>query len=130
MARRKERGEMPRLTLKKARELVIQEFGTAKGLEAEPNAPKGYFQMYIGKLCVRVRNDYPRESGCIVLSVCMDSGRGYFEQYHDPDTLEESFDAEDRARRHSEHEALKDWVGTNGPEVCHATIDRVWNEPC
>lgn len=128
MGRKKSTGEMPRLTLKKARELVIQEFGTAKGLEAEPNAPKGYFKMYIGKLCVRVRNDYPRESGCIVLTGSMAGGCGYFEQFHNPVTLEESFEAEDRARRRSEHEALKDWVGASGPEVCHAAIERAWEE--
>lgn len=37
--------KMPRLTLKKARALLIQEFGTAKGLEKDPCALDGYFQM-------------------------------------------------------------------------------------
>lgn len=115
-----------RLTLKKARELAIQEFGTAKGLQAEDNAPPCYFIMQLGNLSVRIRPD-ACGSGCIEIDVTMNGYGCQCAQYHDADTLEENFEVENQRQRENEREKMKDWVYTNGPEVCHALIDKIWN---
>ena len=58
-----------RLTLKTARALAVQEFGTAKGLEPDRGTDlEGYFRMQMGNLCVSIQPDIGM-SGCIVVSV-------------------------------------------------------------
>ena len=45
-----------RLTLKTARALAVQEFGTAKGLEPDRGTDlEGYFRMQMGNLCVSIQ---------------------------------------------------------------------------
>lgn len=115
-----------RLTLKKARELAIQEFGTAKGLKAEDNAPPCYFIMWLGNLSIRIHPD-ASGSGCIEIYATTNGYGCCCTQYHDADTLEENFEVEEKRRREAERENMKDWVNTNGPEVCHTLIDKLWN---
>ena len=42
-----------RLTKKTAAALAVRELGTARGLEAEPGMPEGYFHITFGNLDVR-----------------------------------------------------------------------------
>lgn len=115
-----------RLTLKKARELALQEFGTAKGLEAEQNAPAGYFHMRFGALGVHIRPDI-YGSGCIKIEVRLSGGYGTCTQYHDPETLQEKFEVEEVCERREKQDRLKEWVDDLGPELAHAAVDRLWN---
>lgn len=43
-----------RLTKKTAAALAVRELGTARGLEAEPGMPEGYFHITFGSLDVRI----------------------------------------------------------------------------
>lgn len=115
-----------RLTLKKARELALQEFGTAKGLEAEPCAMSGYFHMRLGSLGIQIHPDI-YGSGCIEVVVALSGGYGRCVQYHDPETLKENFEVEEKRANRENRDRLEDWVNTQGPEFCHAAVDRIWN---
>lgn len=117
-------GGVKPLTLKKARELALQEFGTAKGLEKDDHAPAGYFCMSLGTLRISIRND-TGSSERIKIEVQM-YGYGHCIQLHDPETLKQDFDAEERYKQELKRETFKEWVDFNGPEFCHAEIDRVW----
>ena len=46
-----------RLTKKMAAALAVRELGTARGLEAEPGMPEGYFHITFGNLDVRIFPD-------------------------------------------------------------------------
>lgn len=127
MKRRIYTKKMPRLTLKKARALLMQEFGTAKGLKKDDCALDGYFQMRLGNLCIQIHNDYPDQTGCIVLEVSMPGGSGYFTRLYKPDTLEEDYEAETLQDRRNERERLEEWVNTNGAEVCCSIVEKIWN---
>ena len=127
MAKKKEYPGGVKLTAKKARELAVQEIGAAKGLKKEPNAPEGFFQMQFGSLNVRIHPDISG-SGCILLEVAFACGTGRCVQYHNPETLEQDFKAEEEAARRARREALEDWVNTNGADVCHAAVNRIWNK--
>jgi len=116
-----------KLTMKKARELAIQELGTAKGLMAEPCSMKGYYCMTIGNLTARIHPDWCGDSGCIILTVALGSGSGESVQFHDPETLEQNFGAEEKRRMEIEQERLETWVDGYGPEHCHQKIDEIWN---
>lgn len=52
-------------------------------------------------------------------------GRAF--QLHDPETLQEDFEAEEQRLRKERREALQDWVGTNGVEACRAEVEKIWN---
>ena len=49
------------------------------------------------------------------------------EQLHDPETLQEDFEAEEQRLRKERREALQDWVGTNGVEACREEVEKIWN---
>lgn len=55
------------------------------------------------------------------------SGYGRAFQLHDPETLQEDFEAEEQRLRKERREALQDWVGTNGVEACRAEVEKIWN---
>ena len=59
-----------KLTLKKARELALQEFGTAKGIQREENALPDYYIMRLGNMRVRIAPDTYGGTGCILIEVC------------------------------------------------------------
>lgn len=82
-----------KLTLKKARELALQEFGTAKGIQQEENALPDYYIMRLGNMRVRIAPDTYGGTGCILIEVRL-SGYGRAFQLHDPETLQEDFEAE------------------------------------
>ena len=121
-----------RLTLKTARALAVQEFGTAKGLERETGMPEGYYHMMIGNLEVRIHPDASNSSfrsscyGLIQMAVRMNGSPTSIVQFFDKDTLEQNFREEEIDRRAKRHEMLVDWVDTNGPEVCHKKVDEIW----
>lgn len=115
-----------KLTLKKARELALQEFGTAKSLAADPNAMPGYFIMKIGNLHIRISPDI-YGSGCIVIRAGMCGGTGTCIQYHDPETLKENFDVEEQQSRRDRQDNLEQWVYDLGLEAAHTAVDRIWN---
>lgn len=117
-----------KLTLKKARELALQEFGTAKGLQREENAMRDYYIMRLGNMRVRIAPDTYGGTGCILIEVRLNGYRCAF-QLHDPETLQQDFKAEEERVRRDQREALQDWIGTNGPEVCHAEVEKIWNRP-
>lgn len=58
-----------KLTLKKARELALQEFGTAKGIQREENALPDYYIMRLGNMRVRIAPDTYGGTGCILIEV-------------------------------------------------------------
>lgn len=65
-------------------------------------------------------------TGCILIEVRL-SGYGRAFQLHDPETLQEDFEAEEQRLRKERREALQDWVGTNGVEACRAEVEKIWN---
>lgn len=115
-----------KLTLKKARELALQEFGTAKGIQQEENTLPDYYIMRLGNMRVRIAPDTYGGTGCILIEVRL-SGYGRAFQLHDPETLQEDFEAEEQRLRKERREALQDWVGTNGVEACRAEVEKIWN---
>lgn len=116
-----------RLTLKTARALAVQEFGTMKGLKQEdgPNA-EGFFVMELGNLEIKIHPDMSG-SGCIELSVSMRGGNGFIFQLHNRDTLERNYKEEEIQKKKERREALEEWVSSVGPEPCHRAIDDFWN---
>ena len=94
-----------KLTLKKARELALQEFGTAKGIQREENALPDYYIMRLGNMRVRIAPDTYGGTGCILIEVRL-SGYGRAFQLHDPETLQEDFEAEEQRLRKERREAL------------------------
>lgn len=116
-----------KMTLKKARELAMQEFGTARGLHRECGLTD-YFEMRFGNLHVRIAPDTNGGTGCIRLEARL-NGYGCAFQLHDPETLKRDFVAEENRLRKERREALEDWIDTNGPEVCHAKVEEIWNRP-
>ena len=115
-----------KLTLKKARELALQEFGTAKGIQREENALPDYYIMRLGNMRVRIAPDTYGGTGCILIEVCL-NGYGRAFQLHDPETLQEEFEAEEERLRKERREALQDWVSENGLEACRAEVEKIWN---
>lgn len=115
-----------KLTLKKARELALQEFGTAKGIQREENALPDYYIMRLGNMRVRIAPDTYGGTGCILVEVCL-NGYGRAFQLHDPETLQEDFEAEEERLRKERREALQDWVSANGIEACRAEVEKIWN---
>ena len=115
-----------KLTLKKARELALQEFGTAKGIQREENALPDYYIMRLGNMRVRIAPDTYGGTGCILIEVCL-NGYGRAFQLHDPETLQEEFEAEEERLRKERREALQDWVSDNGLEACRAEVEKIWN---
>ena len=123
MAKKKQYPGGVKLTLKKARAIAMQEFGTARGLAKEEPAPFGYFTMRIGNLYIRIHPDTYDETGCIVVSTKMANGTGQSLKLLDPETLQKNFDALERYIRLSKKSQMEDWVNLNGPEFCHKQID-------
>ncbi len=117
-----------KLTLKKARELALQEFGTAKGLQREECALPDYYIMQFGNMRVRIAPDTYGGTGCILVEVCM-NGYGRAFQLHDPETLQQDFKAEEERLRQDRRDILQDWIDTNGRDVCHAEVEKIWNRP-
>lgn len=121
-----------RLTKKQAAALAVQELGTARGLEREPGMPEGYFRIMIGNLQARIFPDasnssYRSSAGLIQLQISMNGSPERIVQFFWPDTLEQNFRyEEDVYRRVTRREALEDWIERDGPEKCHAEIDRLW----
>lgn len=126
MTKKKEYPGGVKLTLKKARAVAVQEFGTAKGLEKEETAMPGYFTMKIGNLHVRIHPDTYDGTGCIVVSAELAFATGRTRKFLDPETLQDNYDALERHCKRDQRDDLKDWVLTNGPEYCHDQVDRIW----
>lgn len=121
-----------RLTKKTAAALAVQELGTARGLEHEPNMPEGYFHITFGSLDVRIHPDASKSShrsssGLIQLGVDMGTGERIV-RFFWPDTLEENFREEEIYQRVESREALEEWIERDGAEKCHAEIERIWKE--
>lgn len=121
-----------RLTKKMAAALAVQELGTARGLEHEPNMPEGYFHITFGSLDVRIHPEATKSSrrsssGLIQLGVDMGT-RERIVRFFWPDTLEENFQEEEIYQRVERKEAMEEWIERDGPEKCHAEIDRLCRE--
>ena len=81
-----------RLTMKTAKELARQEFGTAAGLMRDTDTDlEGYFKMILGHLVVTIRPDI-RMSGCIEVRAGMHTANHSCVGYFDPATLEPRYD--------------------------------------
>jgi len=116
-----------RLTLKTARTLAVQEFGTCKGLkQSDWHNSEGFYMMEMGNLRIDIRPDMSC-SGCIQIDVSMHGAPGHIYQLHDRDTLQRNYKEEDVQRRKERREAFEDWVSGSGPEPCHKAIDDFWN---
>ena len=117
-----------RLTLKTARALAVQEFGTAKGLEPDrATCLEGYFTMQMGNLGVSIHPDMGM-SGCIEVSVGMSTASHRCVGYFNRETLEPDYDMMDKYERQEKRQALEQWVYGSGPELCHKLIDEIWNK--
>lgn len=123
MAKKKQYPGGVKLTLKTARAIAMQEFGTARGLQKDDCGMPGYFTMEIENLYVRIHPDTYDETGCIVVSTKMANGTGQSLKLLDPETLQENFDALERYIRLSKKSQMEDWVNLNGPEFCHKQIN-------
>ena len=106
--------------------MALQEFGTAKGLQREEDALPDYYIMRLGNMRVRIAPDTNGGTGCILIEVSL-NGYGRAFQLHDPETLQQDFKAEEDRLRKDRREALQDWIDTNGPDVCHAEVEKIWN---
>ena len=127
MARKKTYPGGFRLTLKTARALAVQEFGTAKGLELDRGTDlEGYFRMQMGNLCISIQPDIGM-SGCIVVRAGLCTASHTCVGYFNRETLEPDYDTMDKYERKEKREALETWVGDIGPDACHKRIDEVWN---
>lgn len=115
-----------RLTLKTARTLAVQEFGTAKGLEQDRTCPDGFFTMQMGNLCVSIHPDLGM-SGCIEVYAGLSTASHTCVGYFNRETLEPDYDVMDRYEQREKREALEQWVFGGGPEPCHKIIDEIWN---
>jgi len=116
-----------RLTLKTARALAVQEFGTCKGLkQSDWHNSEGFYEMALGNLKIEIHPDMSC-SGCIQIDVSMFNGNGHIFQLHDRETLERHYKEEDVQRWKERREAFEDWVSGSGPEPCHKAIDDFWN---
>ncbi len=117
-----------RLTLATAKKLAVQEFGTAKGLEADPVTDReGYFRMKMGNLVISIRPDIEM-SGCIEVIVSMYTANHRCAGYFNKETLEPDFNVMEKYERREKREALEQWVYGGGPEPCHELIDEIWGE--
>ncbi len=116
------------LTLKKARELAIQELGTARGLEAEHGMIKGFFHMSLGNVNVKIRPDIGggRRTGRLIEMV-IGTATQRIAHLFDPDTLEQNFIEEEIRLNADKREELENWVDANGPEICHKEINEIWD---
>lgn len=116
-----------RLTMKTAKELARQEFGTAAGLMRDTDTDlEGYFKMILGHLVVTIRPDI-RMSGCIEVRAGMHTANHSCVGYFDPSTLEPCCDVMERYEREEIQEWLEQWVFGSGPEPCHKLIDEIWS---
>ena len=109
------------LTLKKARAVAIQEFGTARGLAKDPLLI-GLYRMNFANLHIEIRTD----ADCIVVRVNLAHGAGSSVKYFDPETLQEDFKAIESYCQDKEHAVISDWVNRSGPEYCQKQIDAIW----
>ena len=127
MARKKDYSGGFRLTLKTARALAVQEFGTCKGLkQASWHNSEGFYEMILGNLEIEIHPDMSG-SGCIQINVSMNGTPGNICQLHDRDTLHRNYEEEDVQRRKEQREEFETWVSMGGPEPCHKAIDDFWN---
>lgn len=114
------------LSMKTAKELARQEFGTAVGLMRDPGTNlDGYFVMNLGNLAITIRPDI-RMSGCIEVRAGMHTANHSCVGYFDPATLEPRYDVMERYEREENQEWLEQWVFGAGPEPCHKLIDEIW----
>ena len=117
-----------RLTLKTARALAVQEFGTAKGLEPDRGTClEGFFTMQMGNMGVSICPDLGM-SGCIVVRAGLCTASHTCVGYFNRETLEPDYDVMDKYERQEKHEALEQWVFGGGPEPCHKLIDQIWDK--
>ena len=127
MARKKTYPGGFRLTLATARALVVQEFGTAKGLEPDRGTClEGFFTMRMGNMGISISPDLGM-SGCIVVRVGLCTASHTCIGYFNRETLEPDYDVMDKYERKEKREALVQWVSGGGPEPCHKAIDDFWN---
>ena len=128
MARKKTYPGGFRLTLATARALVVQEFGTAKGLEPDRGTClEGFFTMRMGNMGISISPDLGM-SGCIVVRVGLCTASHTCIGYFNRETLEPDYDVMDKYERKEKREALVQWVSGGGPEPCHKLIDEVWEK--
>lgn len=101
MADKRHHPEITRLTLKKAKQLAKQEFGTAKGLKHESGDPIGLYSMDIGNLEIRIHPHHcgPAREERFEIRVGMKGAYRSSWQLHDPETLQQDFEAEERYRQ-------------------------------
>lgn len=117
-----------RLTMKTARALAIQEFGTAKGLEPDRGTDlEGFFRMEMGNLVVSMNPDMGM-SGCIELRTWMCTANHTCIGYFNRETLDPDYSVMDRYEREKKREALETWIFGGGPEPCHKLIDQIWDK--
>ena len=112
-----------RLTMKTAKELARQEFGTAVGLMRDPGTNlDGYFVMNFGNLAITIRPDI-RMSGCIEVRAGMSTMNHNCGGYYDPATLEPRYDVMERYEQEENQDRLEQLVFGAGPEQCHKLIE-------
>ena len=117
-----------RLTKKTAAALAVRELGTARGLEAEPGMPEGYFHITFGSLDVRIFQDasdssHRSSSRLIQMRIDMDGGPERIARFFNPDTLEQCTGEEEVYRRAHRRDQLEEWIEREGVEKCRRTVE-------
>jgi hypothetical protein len=116
---------IPRLTLKTARELAIQELGTAKGLAKDTSySGQDVYSMSIGNLHIHIRMDWMNsDSRCIAIEIR--SMGGNITMLFNRETLREDFGEEERQKAAIRKEDFETRVDEIGIEGCQKIIDRL-----
>lgn len=128
--KRQAQSRRPKLTLKAAKAIAIQELGTAKGLvpHESNNAEYQRYEMQMGNHTV------------VIANVCGYWGIAYILfgdkwTYYDIDTLQESYYIADAERKQARREVVRDMVCSDtefvfktiveehGADACHSMLD-------
>lgn len=116
------------VTLEQARDLAIQEFGTAMDLQQDISRPTGWYCMDLGSLRISIQPDTCARTGCIVLAVSMEGMTGQLVQLYDPETLVVDDISGRYFARCQQQQLIEQWVLERGLDYCRETIYRLWND--
>lgn len=98
MYKKRKKTELPRLSLKTARELALREVGTAKGLtRLEKTPPEIYvYKMQLGNFEITIDNDVSYYKWYFRLTIKPTDGFIVdIQRVYNPETLEEDYDTEE-----------------------------------
>jgi len=115
----------PRLTLKAAKAIVVQELGTAAKLMPHENNCAEYqrYEMRIGTFTAVIEQAY-RYPGLACVSFA-----GVY-KYYDIATLQEDYNVTDKERRNDLREQMRDMIYSDCRYIVKALVDEYGLESC